>query len=112
VYNRRGAADGVQPLILPAWPFHADKLEDLIQKGIMLRYPPGGAVSLVGELLAQLGDVIFVVPQIVAQVFEEVHVLEGNIETILLGLDIRQNKALIVDVHDVFARLASLSRTP
>jgi len=56
-----GAAEGVHPLILPGWPFHADKLEDLIQKGIIFMHPSGGAVSLVGDLLAQPGDFIFVV---------------------------------------------------
>ena len=57
-----GAAEGVHPLILPGWPFHADKLEDLIQEGIIFMHPSGGAVSLVGNLLVQPGDIIFVVP--------------------------------------------------
>jgi len=103
VYNRRGATNGIQPLILPGWPFHANKLEYLIQEGVMLRNPSGGAVSLVGDLLAQPGDGILVIPEVVAQVFEEVHVLEGNIETVFLGLEVRENKAFIVKVHDVLA---------
>ena len=67
---------------------------------------------MVGDLLAQFGDVLFVGPQIVAQVFEEVHVLEGDFETILFGFDMRQDKALIVNVYDVFAQACQLVKHP
>ncbi|GAJ02908.1 unnamed protein product, partial [marine sediment metagenome] len=56
-----GAADGVQPLVFSVWPFHADKLKDFIQKGIILRDPSGSAVGLVGNLLVQPRDITFVV---------------------------------------------------
>lgn len=56
------AAEGIQPLILPGWPLHTDELEDLIQERIILMHPSGGAVSLIGYLLAQPGDSIFVIP--------------------------------------------------
>jgi len=55
------AADGIQSLVFSVWPFHADKLKDLVQICLILRYPPATAVGLVGNLLAQLGDVTRVV---------------------------------------------------
>ena len=70
IYKGSGAAEGVHPLIPPVWPFHADKLEDLIQELIILMHPSGGAVSLVGYFLVQPGDIIFVAAEIVSQVFE------------------------------------------
>lgn len=57
-----GAADSIQSLVFSAGPLHADKLEDLIQESVIFMHPSGGAVSLVGYLLAQCGYFTFVVP--------------------------------------------------
>jgi len=112
VDNGNAAAQSIQPLIVPGRPFDADKLEDLVKEGVVLRDPSSGAVRLVGDLLSQAGDVVLVVIKIGAQVFEEVHIVEGNVETVLLGFDVRQNKALIVKIHDVFAQDGKLVDDP
>ena len=57
-----GAADGVQSLVFSVGPLYTDKLEDFIQEIIIFMHPSGGAVSLVGDFLAQPGDVTFVIP--------------------------------------------------
>jgi hypothetical protein len=67
---------------------------------------------VVGNLLAQFGDVLFVRPQIVAQLFEQVHILERDLETVLLGLDMREDKAFAVNVHDVFAQPSRIIKDP
>ena len=36
------------------------------------------------------------------------HVLKGNSETIFLGPDVGEHKALIVNIHDVFAQVCQL----
>ena len=110
--KRGSAADGFQSLVFSVRPFYTDKLEDLIQKGFVLGYPSATAVGLIGNLLAQPGDIITMVPQIVAQVFEEVHVLEGDSKTILLGLYMRQDKALIMKVHNVLPQLCQVVKDP